>query len=247
MDDIFATVSSNVPTIDESKDYLAELVGEGKKFADVAALAKGKAHADVAIDVLKAQLDEVKQDLKQRMTFEELADKINSGGTQNAQAVSQVIPASTEAPIGESLDERLEAALSQREAKLRAEANRDRVIKTLTDQFGDTVTAQRVVNAKAQALGMSPQDLQNIGVRSPSALFGLLGVTEGRTPLAPGVAVSTVSFNGNPDAGVVLKDMKYFQDLKKSNPALYNDKKTTVEMMKAAESMGLEKFHARVT
>src|ERR1041384_5868536 len=50
------------PEIDESKNYLEELVGENKKFKDVEALAKGKHQADLFVKHLTDRMDEMRRD-----------------------------------------------------------------------------------------------------------------------------------------------------------------------------------------
>src|SRR6266576_1462787 len=52
------TDDDNLPEADPNKDYLTELVGEGRKFKDQQALAKSKYEADQYIEILKRRLDE---------------------------------------------------------------------------------------------------------------------------------------------------------------------------------------------
>ena len=64
------------PIIDESKDYLSELVGEDKKFKTPAELAKGKWHADQTIELMKKRMDDLRADFdrerQQNLTREQL-------------------------------------------------------------------------------------------------------------------------------------------------------------------------------
>jgi hypothetical protein len=81
--DLLQPPADQPPTVDENKNYLSELVGEGKKFKTVEDLAKSKIHADATIDVMTRRLDELTEDYKKtrqenvtKAKLEEMLDQI---------------------------------------------------------------------------------------------------------------------------------------------------------------------------
>lgn len=67
MSNLFDTVSDDeIVTLDDSVDYVAELVGEGKKFREIKDLAKGKVESDRYIEVLTKKLDDAVKELNTR-------------------------------------------------------------------------------------------------------------------------------------------------------------------------------------
>src|SRR5688572_23205514 len=74
---------------DDTKDYFTELVGDGKKFNDEKALAKGKAFADHHISLLEAEKAEMveehrklREELNARAALEELIDQMKKEPTE---------------------------------------------------------------------------------------------------------------------------------------------------------------------
>jgi len=84
-DDMFNSLGDNQDTNDslpEDKNYLEDLVGEGKKFADSEALAKGKAESDAFILKLQQENLELREDLNKRLTAEEVARQLQDSLSQ---------------------------------------------------------------------------------------------------------------------------------------------------------------------
>ena len=78
------------PQIDPNKDYLAELVGEGKKFKTDKDLARGKYEADLYVKTLERQLDELRndhlklrEDYTARAKLEELLGQLEAKSQQH--------------------------------------------------------------------------------------------------------------------------------------------------------------------
>src|SRR6478752_10635011 len=59
--------------IDPNKNYLEELVGEGRKFKSPEELARGKAESDLYIEHMKGRMDELRQD------YTKLHNEYNAG------------------------------------------------------------------------------------------------------------------------------------------------------------------------
>ncbi len=235
MDDIFDTVDpSELNRKDEDRNYLEELVGEGRKFKSPEDLAKGKFYADQAIDVLKQRLQEAQNELQNRKSLEDFMTEMKTLKTP-VEPEYRVSPDAPK-PVEVDIESQFEQLFAKREAKQRMESNRDKVTRVLNDHFGDQ--AKVAINRKAQELGMSLQDLQDLAFRSPSALFNLLGVSEvPRDRVAPTVPVSTTSTYGS-QVNTGMRGRKYYDNLKKTNPKLYDHPDTIGQMMKDAAAWG---------
>lgn len=244
-DDIFADDLNDIePTLDETKDYLAELVGDNKKFKDYQGLAKGKYLADQTIEILKRQLDEHRNELKTRMSLDQFMTKMkDSSGRVEDQPV--IIPDTQPTNLdAQTLEAKLEELLARREAAKASETNKERVVRVLRDQLG--ADAPAAVTHKAQQLGMTKQDLHDLSLRSPKAFFEIMGISEEpHQPINTRVAQSQFnSANQKSPAATGAKGQSYYDNLKKSNPTLYWSQDTTIAMMKDAEKLGLEVFKA---
>ncbi len=216
-------------TIDESKDYLTELVGEGKKFKSVEELAKGKAYADSAIDVLKRKLDDLNKELNTRVSLEQFLDKQKNPAVVTPPVVP---PVEQNAGLDDStLEERLLKILETREAQKTTESNAQRVQRVLVEQFGDQ--AQHLINNKAKELGMSTQALKELASKTPTAFFRLVGVDESAQRTPAGVPAPRQNTNSFGNQGQVVKNEAYYLKMKRDDPKTYFKPSTTSEMMRS--------------
>lgn len=219
-------------TIDDSVDYYDTLVGEGKKFRDERALARGKAEADRFIETLKAELANTKKELNTRASFESILDQIKGSKETNVEPVQPATPGGqNQVQLDDStLEAKLAEILSKREAQKSQESNLAKAVRVVKDQYGDQ--AQVVINHKASELGMTPAALQDIATKSPSAFFRLIGVSENPAPgLAPAVPRNGLNTVSQLNTG--FKNKAYYDRMKVTDPKRYNDPKTTSEMMKS--------------
>lgn len=238
MEEIFSEVPENVQTIDEHKNYLEELVGDGKKFKTPEDLAKGKFLADQTVEVLKAKLDEMKKELNTRMSLESFKTELEALRQPREEAPPAVTPDANPILDDSKLESMLEALLSKKEAQRRAETNKEKVTRVLSEQFGEQ--ANLVINRKAQEVGMTVPELRDLAYRSPSAFFRLVGVTETeRNPDRPLIPQSSV----HPDnQSSPVHGRKYYEELKRTNPKVYFNEKTTIQMMKDMAALGKARF-----
>lgn len=232
---IFNETPTEIVTIEEGKDYVAELVGDGKKFKSVEDLAKGKLEADRYIQNLTQRLDQLNQELNSRTSLDQFLAEMKElkAPPQNGQVQQPSTP--TPAPAGSlddsALEEKLNQLLERRRAQERVETNLGQVQRVLTEQYGDQ--ASLVINKKAKDLGMSVKDLENLATTSPQAFYQLVGVQE-RTQVPssmPRPALNSLSTPANPG----VKTKAYFDKMKKENPRQYNDPRTTNEMVRAMQ------------
>lgn len=235
MSNLFDVVpEEEVVTIDESKDYVAELVGEGKKFKDVSQLAKGKFESDQYIAMLTKKLDELKTELNTRTSLDAFLDKMKTDKiTGQPEPVATPSDQPSVALDDSILEAKLAEILSKKEQQTTQASNLEKVTSALQQQFGDQ--AKLVLNHKAKEVGMSVQALQSLAAQSPEAFFRLVGV-QNNVPSGVATPKNTVnSFASEPMS--VVRDSKYYEKLKRENPTKYFSNQTTVEMIKDMQSL----------
>lgn len=231
MSNLFDTVSDDeIVTLDDSVDYVAELVGEGKKFREIKDLAKGKVESDRYIEVLTKKLDDAVKELNTRTSLDTFLDKMKAP-QQTQEPIVTPTPSGQPQDLDDSvLEAKLAEILAKRDQQTSAQKNMSKVTETLVAQFGDQ--AKLVINHKAKEVGMSPQALQQIAEQSPSAFFRLIGVQETQAQAqSPVVARNGVNSFGQ-EQNTVLRDSKYYEKMKQNDPKAYFDRKTTSQMMK---------------
>ena len=217
--------------------FANELVGEGKKFKDVDALAKSKLEADKFIEQLKSEKEEMRKELNKRLEQESILESLkqmvpkpsdNAAGARHEAAPSQE-------DIGKLVDERL----SEREKTKTYEDNVMAADTFVSSKFANRDEASAFLDKKATELGINKKWLMDMAGRSPKALYSLLGfsseapdkgTTGGGSP-APIVNKSTVLTEANPSGG--KKTKSHYEDIRKANPALYFSAKVQNEIFKS--------------
>lgn len=226
---------------------IGELVGEGRKFNDVEALAKGKLEADRFIEQMKQENAALKADLEKQAyrlgvtdqlketasaSTAELSDPNNIyGGTSNT---ANTQPSSSEADI-ESL---LEKALMKREQEASAKSNIAVVNSELEKAFG--TEASTVVQQKAAELGLPMSELQGMAAKSPAAFMQLVGKP---APVSNPLVQGSIRTEGTTMQGSTDKDFSYYQKLRRENSSLYYKPSTQRQMMADADRLG-DKFYS---
>lgn len=226
-------VSTAEPTVEENTDFLTELVGEGKKFKDVSALARGKYEADRYIESLKLQTTKLQEELNKRAGLEELITKIN----QNSQTPAQInTPATPDMGSYNEVD--LESKVSEIINKMtlqkETETNMQKVERVLHEQFGDS--AKLVLANTARENGLSPDEIKTLAQKSPKALLKLIGVSESpqpsSAPIAPRGQLTIGSGQGS------VRNASYYEKLKNTDPKKYFSNEVTVQMMRDRAALG---------
>lgn len=245
MDDLFVEQTTPAETIDEGRNYLEELVGEDKKFKSVEDLARGKAEADAYIQTLTQRLDEQKNQGTTLSSLQELLSEIKTKREEPQKEDPQpsVTPDAGTQVDPNTLKELLESMLNEREQTRVRETNSQKVQRVLEENFGTQATS--VLNQKARELGMSLSELKDLSIKTPTAFFRLVGAQEGAQRPAVGVPL--------PQAGVRTatpsqtsqgaRGKSYYDNLKRTNPKLYFDQKTTVQMHKDMQALGISGFN----
>lgn len=217
---------------DANKDYLAELVGEGKKFKSVEDLAKGKAESDRFIVTLTRELEEARTEIQKRTGLEELKTAILNREQTNGNPNGGQPTVEQEKPVvdANSIEELVLKKLDERDATKSRASNEALVTETLTNIWGDN--AQNELRRVSNDVGMSISELKELGQRNPKALFKLIGVgNQPQTPnggTVPRSSIHVETTNGSE------RNYSYYQKLKTSDPKTYFDKRTQIQMNKDA-------------
>lgn len=248
-DDAF---SSSTPT-GEPSTALAELVGDGKKFATVDDLAKGKQESDAFIVKLQdenaqaiAALEEAQGKGKDAATVSELLKAVQDSQTKVA---DEGTPALSEADLVALVKKTLQGENADATASSnRAEAN----ALVLQKVGGDKDAATAYVAERAKALGITPERLGELSEESPSAFATLVGLTSTKTP-----AKSVSDLPGATNTQALLSDgvqqleghnTKSYYDARRKEMGtakFLGDKPLQIAMMKDAQALGTEKFNSK--
>lgn len=228
--------------IDENKDYLSELVGEGKKFKSPEELAKGKYIADQYVETLKRRLDVITNDYKQvraesdtRAKLEDLINRLsnkNDSSSEQPPAKDEIKPVIDTKDIDSLISNKLE----EREVSKRQSDNFNLVRSKLQERLGKNY--QDVVKHQIDELGISVEDMNDMARNRPKVLLKALGVDEvpQSDPFQAPPRSSRISDNFKPNNQ--KRTWAYYQNLKKNNPDIYMDRKTAIQMHDDAIALG---------
>jgi hypothetical protein len=244
--------------IDPNKDYLSELVGEGKKFKSVEDLARGKFESDVYIDTLTRRQDEINKDyrrvLEESKTQAALKDMMKeyqsqfnpdriedarTYGTINRQNTQPVNDLENKAPIFDRNELRslVSTELLEYQKGQKEKENFAIVQKKLHEQFGPNY--QEVLRRTMDSLNLSTEDIDSLAKKSPAAFFNTLGLNQ--TKSSPNMAPPRTQRNDSfsPQSNK-KRTWSYYQDLKKQNPMAWTNPKIAVQMQEDHIALGDE-------
>jgi len=217
--------NAGAPQTNESnEDYLAMYVGEGKRYKDVAALAKGAKDKDDFIERLKQEAAAARSALRGEQKIDEFLDKLKSVNSAPGASNTQVTtPDGTntnqpttqpQTPTQKALTPaEVEELLEQREARKNAEANLKEAQRIAQAAFGANYPT--VLSEKADELGVSKEYLTNLAANSPAAFARLIGA-EGKQEAGSGLPRTQVNSAALRDATTgAVKNGAYYKQLRK--------------------------------
>ncbi len=243
-DDIFSQDKGNegAPT----DNVVAQLVGEGKKFATIEDLAKGKQEADQFIEQLqnenklaREQLTELESRKAKEASVADLVDAVKKANEQATEEGDQPI---SEDRLSTMVREIMEG---EHEAQTRAD-NRARANKAVLDKVqGDVEAAKSYVAERAKELNMSVENLETLSENSPSAFLKLIEAepnTGSQSSTALPNAANSQTFESTIKQDVIdgHHTKAYYEKLKAElGPAKYwNDSKIQGQYTKDAMALG---------
>jgi hypothetical protein len=245
MTDSLLDPNKQEPQIDPSKNYLEELVGEGKKYKDQIELAKAAVYKDLHIQQIETENAELREEFsklrKEHNSSASLAERIDQLIQLQQQKASSdnnnTVKAEDKQGIDPAqFDSLLDAKLTAREADRRARDNMNAVKKGLEAQFGNgypTVLKQTVEN-----LGLTVEDADALARKSPAAFFKTLGLE----PKAPEGFQAPPSSGRRTDSFAPTSGPKrtnsYYEKMRKENPNLYFSKQMSLQRERDYRELG---------
>lgn len=206
-------------TTQENQSFVEALVKiKGEKFKDPEVLAKSKLEADNYIEELKAKL-KAQEDFDREKEYLEglkktILDKATGVSQSKEKETPEVLNGQT-ALKPEDVESLIEQTLTKKAVKDRAKQNLEAVEKALEEELG--TEAAKVVEEKAASLGMTKDRLAEIAAESPDAFFRLVDIPNKKGGKVVTSTVNTQSMKGQ------VRDFKYYEALRKSNPKIAND------------------------
>jgi hypothetical protein len=225
---------------------LEQLVGEGKKYKTVEDLAKAYANADSHINELKTDLQSTREFIAEEL--KKLAEQ-RTVQTPPAQIEEPRAPNSAPAapPNGEveDLDTRIAKVLEERDTNKRLQGNANLVQAVLVERLGSVEKATEAVIAKARELGVDGTYMKQTAANSPRAFFSLMGIDPDQKPVSSSTPKPSSDVNPNMiNTGAPKpRTYKYHEEVRKSNPKLYNSVSYQAQLMKDAMELGQEFFN----
>ncbi len=210
-------VTSNAFT--EEPKLLNELVGEGKKFRDTEALARGKKESDDFIVRLQEENAQIRKELQSRPTADEITNRVKDTLSTVTKPTTEVVNQPT--PFTKAdLQPVVKEILAQTQQQDRARVNVEEVTVKLDTLYGDRQKASKFLADKASELGVSIQYLEQTAAQSPKAFYSLVGVTDNPNTQTNSTrtkgSISTDSLKQGTD-----ESWEGFQKLRRENKAKY--------------------------
>lgn len=256
---------SQQDALDQQKQYLEELVGEGKKFKTPEDLARGKLESDNFIERLKNENAQLRSELDSRLAVESFVEKVQqtvqpqkqptetppinqSLGQDNQSAVTGTPEGTNVTP--EKMQELVEAAVSRRLTEAQRDQNIASVEAVARRELGENYKS--ILTQKATELGLGPEFLSQIARENPKAFLNVMGLqkqtTQGNNATQNNnVVPNSQSMNRvTPDASNVSggeKTYSYYEKLRTDNPSLYFSPRVQNEMHNALATMGDDAFY----
>ena len=237
MTDLFKNDASNDEAgDDDNTSFLEQLVGEGKKFADAEALARGKAESDSFIETLKREQAELRKELETRLSLEEFLDQQK----QTPAASNAGTPPVTSGAENDEKFSKEQIAAIVRDALIHEKTNATQsenlayVRNELVKQYGNGYADK--LSRVAANLELDKDFLNNMASSKPKAFLKLVAqeLKEPVTAVAP--PRSSVRTTHTGVSG--LKNKAYYDAIKKSDPKHYWSAECSAERHQMAQKMG---------
>lgn len=244
-------LNTPLPSVDPNKNYLEELVGDGKKFKTVEDLARGKYEADLHVSLKNRELDtltkdysKLREDYNAAPKLQEVLDKLLAGKDTSS---------NTNTPVNEDnsnesafdpaqFDSKIEAKFHEIETKRKSQENWNIVKDKLQEKFGERFPD--MLASQTQKLGLTADRVDDLARTSPSAFFRLMGLEDTQTQDSfqspPRSTQNATTFAPSTNKSRKWSDWK---NLQKTQPNLFSDSKAHNQMMADIKAIGEKAFY----
>lgn len=229
-------------TAQQEGSFVERLVKEkGEQWKDPEVIAKGKVEADNFIRELQTQIEEMRKDLGQQDYAKTLLTKLQEGKPQppasgNPDDTGGSKSGDTKLDASE-LEAFIEQALTKREKQMTSTQRLSETEAKLEEMFG--TEAAKVVQSKAQELGMSVARLQEIASESPTAFFTLIGQEQKQqsNTLPKGTLNTSAAFTASS-----TRNNEFYQKMRREKPSEFWSVKVQRQMLEDRKGLG-DKFY----
>lgn len=229
--------------VDSTKNYLEELVGEGKKFKDHEALARGKYESDTYIKTLEGRLDELREEYRQlredstaRAKLGDLIDQMKD--TRLASNDPPPVKEVQKEPTYDlkQIESLVYSKIQEQETSKKEQENLNSVLGRLKERYGDNF--MNSYKQQRENLGLTPEFANDLAKKHPSVFIKTFGLEAERRENFQAPPRGNIRSDNFKPTAPQQKTWSYYQELKKTKPDLYYDKKTAVEMHNSAIELG---------
>jgi hypothetical protein len=232
-------------TTEATTTALETLVGDGKKFKDLEALAKGKVDADAFIVTLQEQVRQLSEELSQanvsadrKTQLENLMSSLtNTTKTPASTPAGNQPQESNNQTTGLSHDDVVKL-LEARDREAAQKRNLEVAYTPVRKLYGEKT--DEVLNAKAAELGMSREALDNLAKTSPQAFVNVVGVNKTDNSTRSMASHSSVSNPAGGPGSDGVRNKAYYDALKQKMgaKAYAFDAKLQVQLHKDMVALG---------
>lgn len=237
------TNQGHQPQIDPNKNYLEELVGEGKKFKTVEDLARGKAESDLYIehknraqDELRAAYMSLQNEYNSGQSLKELIDQLKPN-KESQNENTHVVPEDKSAQLDmKQIEELIRSNITATKQMEKEEANFASVQTKLKEAYGDNYA--NTLKQQISDLGLTADFVNDLARKHPQVLYRTLGL-DGQRQNESFQAPPASKNRSDPFApNVAKRSWSYYEKMRKSNPSEYFNPKTQDQMFKDATTLG---------
>lgn len=177
-------------------DTVADLIGEGKKYADAATALSSIKPAQEHIERIERENAEMRAKMEELRKAEDVLADIKAASQQKQSPEGESKPQMSPEDIAAIVEQHLNATKAQEAAQANAKA----VANAMTQAFGDKEKAEEMYVAKAEELGLGLQGLNSLAATSPKAVLAMFGLDkkEGAAPARSTGSVNTEAMNQQP-------------------------------------------------
>jgi hypothetical protein len=220
------------------KDFVSELVGEGKKFKDANALAKSKLASDTHILKIESENAQLRQELKTRLSLEEFYDQVKKTPSPSTpQPTEQEEPERTEFSV-EQIDSLVDKRFQERLTVEQQKNNLAYVTQEVAKKLGPNY--KKLMADRAKEVGEAEENLTQLAMTKPKLFLELMvpSVTQTNIPGLPRTQLDTgkMGFEGS-----TVRNQSYYQKLRQTDKKRYESRDVQIQMHKDAMALG-EKF-----
>lgn len=230
-----------------SVDYTVKALERFKKedgSLDAEALAKSWAHAQEHVARVEAEAAEVRSEMQKRLSFEELAAKIDAAREQVGQE-SNDTDERNDSPTKNDVD--IEALVEAKVNQLQQKSIQQRNLATVQDKLIQAWGPGYVETLKERAkeLEVSHDYLNNLAATSPKAFEKMVIGEAAQPPPAPSQRANPgeyvpprSSVRGSAPNASNVKNWAYYEKIRKTDRRTYDSPKLQYEMFQQASAMG---------